>query len=662
MTRRLFPVTGVLMATAVLTAQTAKPPQTFRTSTDVVVVDVAVRSGDKMIAGLGAADFVLTDNGVRQEIESVEATSVPIDLTLVVDVSGNPRRPWVKRLDASKVAGEIAEEVQQVTNLLRPTDRVRLLAIDRFVQQVWPLSPVSALPPIRIGEFDGLGAMYDTLAAAMLQPVEPARRHVVVARTKGVDTISALAAGDVRALVERADGLVHLVLMESALLSDTRLSAFQSSNMGLASPVNRSWVPYRTALLSVGEFTQLTEQGREVKAGVEAAGGGWHQAAVFSEPSLPGAFRKVFDDFRHSYVLRYTPRGVTRSGWHTLSVTTPKLRGVTINARRGYGIEEAPPPVVPPPVPAMPRTLAEMILAHERGAYQNLAAGLRQVPDLGRLIREFDEGGHPWPGAPAREAAFVIDLADAGLASSKPEVRTAAQALLERQMRLVRNPLEPDAFELLWLYTTVTLVQATVRPALIDTFAARALARFPDEPRFALAQAIAADLRSVSPGMPAAALTSRRNLESARALYEAIAGRPGIEAEVRIRLAFVLYRLGRHEEALARLTEQAPASIADAQLRYLHHLFRGHALVQLDRLDEAVAAYRAALEMLPPAQSARVALMTTLYRRGDRAEAEALAESVQSETALYTDPWWLYWQGQYRLYPLVAARLREVAR
>jgi hypothetical protein len=83
--------------------------------------------------------------------------------------------------------------------------------------------------------------------------------------------------------------------------------------------------------------------------------------------------------------------------------------------------------------------------------------------------------------------------------------------------------------------------------------------------------------------------------------------------------------------------------------------------MELDRADEGLAAYRSALALLPTGQSARVALMNALYRRGDRAAAEALAEQVQTEPAVYIDPWWVYWQGQYRLYPQVMARLREMA-
>jgi hypothetical protein len=63
--------------------------------------------------------------------------------------------------------------------------------------------------------------------------------------------------------------------------------------------------------------------------------------------------------------------------------------------------------------------------------------------------------------------------------------------------------------------------------------------------------------------------------------------------------------------------------------------------------EQSIAAYRAAAAMLPGAQAARVGLMNSLLLRGERAEAEALAEFIQTTRDQSQDPWWSYWQGQY---------------
>jgi hypothetical protein len=54
--------------------------------------------------------------------------------------------------------------------------------------------------------------------------------------------------------------------------------------------------------------------------------------------------------------------------------------------------------------------------------------------------------------------------------------------------------------------------------------------------------------------------------------------------------------------------------------------------------------------------------MTLRLSRGDRAEAAKLAEAAETTSASELDPWWTYWLGDYRAYPAILAKLRELAR
>jgi hypothetical protein len=51
--------------------------------------------------------------------------------------------------------------------------------------------------------------------------------------------------------------------------------------------------------------------------------------------NLTSRFRRMLQEFRSSYVLYFTPRGVEPSGAHTLEVRV-KRPGVDVRARRGY--------------------------------------------------------------------------------------------------------------------------------------------------------------------------------------------------------------------------------------------------------------------------------------------------------------------------------------
>jgi tetratricopeptide (TPR) repeat protein len=592
---------------------------------------------------------------------------VPIDLTLVVDLSGNPRRPVETPVPRSTISAEIQEEVGQITRLLRPDDRARLLAIDQTVQPVWPLEPVPAQRPIGRVEFDGLASLYDALAAALIQPVEPARRHIVIAATKGVDSISSVDAAAIDTIAKQSDALFHIVIQETALDNDLARSGFQCAFMGFCWPTRRFWVPHRRQLVGGPPVHALSPDGRMVAAAAEATGGALHQTSVSGVPSLAGTFRRVFDDFRAGYMLRYTPQGVRREGWHEIEVRVPASRSYTVRARTGYGVEELPPAPEAAPVPEVPRTLAELATAYERGMYQAVVTGLRQVSDPVRLIRDFEEAGNPWPAAPRREAALALELAETGAFATRAATRKAAHDLMARFTRLVRHPLDPDVFERYWHFAALTLVEGAVRPDEAEPFVERALARFPGEPRFILSRAIVTDQRwrEMEPRGPAGNRPGEptpEHIELARSRYAAAAVLPDVGVEARIRLAWFLHRLGEHDEALVQLVEVGSQPIADAALRYLQALLYGHVLVSRDRRDEAAHAYRAALAVAPAAQSARVALMNTLLASGDRAGAVALAEEVEIETSTAIDPWWIYWQGQYRFFPAAMARVREISR
>ena len=50
--------------------------------------------------------------------------------------------------------------------------------------------------------------------------------------------------------------------------------------------------------------------------------------------NLETTFLEILDEFRHRYLVSYTPRGVAKDGWHKLDVKVKK--GGTVKARPGY--------------------------------------------------------------------------------------------------------------------------------------------------------------------------------------------------------------------------------------------------------------------------------------------------------------------------------------
>jgi hypothetical protein len=460
--------------------------------------------------------------------------------------------------------------------------------------------------------------------------------------------------------------LLHLVMSETEFVSEQVLDAFQCNRnlMGICAPTRRSWFPFMEHLYLTGEGRRLMPPGEALSAAAATTGGRLHRTEVITEPSLTGTFREAFEDFRRGYMLRYSPAGVAPSGWHTIDVKVRGPREYTVRARNGYGIDTPAPPPAPSPVPAEPRTLRDFTLAYERQAYTNVAAGLRGVDGLGELLRSLATARNPWPATPHKEAAFIVEMAEPGVFSSRRDDRDAAYSLLQRFTTLVRDPLEPGVFERYWHFAVLTMLEGTIRPAAAEPFIERALQRFPDEPRFLLSRAIVADQRWAVRGetavTDAAGVPTPEHAAHVRRAYEAAMESQDVGAEARIRLAWFLHRIGRHGEAVVHLNQVAKDPIRDPSLRYLRQLFLGHALVALGAHDQAMRAFELARTEIPSAQSARVAAMNLAIVRGERDLAERLAEAVQTAPESI-DPWWAYWQGQYRMYGAVLERLREMS-
>ncbi len=56
---------------------------------------------------------------------------------------------------------------------------------------------------------------------------------------------------------------------------------------------------------------------------------------IGSSGDLRSTFLRILDEFRHRYLVSYSPRGVTTNGWHRLEVRVRNRRAI-VKARPGY--------------------------------------------------------------------------------------------------------------------------------------------------------------------------------------------------------------------------------------------------------------------------------------------------------------------------------------
>lgn len=296
---------AALYATTLLSAQsgapaTDDPAPVFRSRADFVTVDVAVWRGGSPVRGLTVDDFVVRDAGLEQRVLSLSMEEVPIDVTVFVDTSES----------LSNLRLGLNRDVREIFRQLRPTDRLRVLTLGYQIHDLFgwrtPGDTVTFdLPPV-----GRISAVYDALWTALLRRPEPGRRHLIVAMTDGDDWSSVTTSGMLFEAANRSESVLHIVRLPS------------SSNV---STLPWQWQPVRPDL---GGRARLEETAMRT-------GGRLHEVLSSGQPVLE-AFTRAFDDFRRSYVLRYSYAGPSIAGWHDIEVQLKQPGRFTVRARRGY--------------------------------------------------------------------------------------------------------------------------------------------------------------------------------------------------------------------------------------------------------------------------------------------------------------------------------------
>ena len=271
----------------------------FRAYTESVAISASVKRGNSPVANLTASDFVLTDNGVRQTVEAVTIESVPLDVTLFMDTSGST----TGALDRMK------SNVQAIAKMLRPDDQFRLLTIGLSVEAPVPWQRAGNPISLDMKAVPGISLIYDALFVALTHAPASGRRHLIVAMTDGRDCGSLLDGPRVLDASGRSEAVLHWIYVSSqGDFNDQSVNAW-------CTPLDYGEVEY-------------VEQ-------VAARTGGEKHRSRFGDPAVR-TFAGILDDFRQSYVLRYSPQGVQPTGWHAVIVQVPTQPAVTIKSRSGY--------------------------------------------------------------------------------------------------------------------------------------------------------------------------------------------------------------------------------------------------------------------------------------------------------------------------------------
>ena len=269
--------------------------------------------------------------------------------------------------------------------------------------------------------------------------------------------------------------------------------------------------------------------------------------------------------------------------------------------------------------------------------------------------------------------SFALELAALG---SRKHAAAAAR-LVEWACPYVRTHTPVNDFDRAWQLAALAALEGGIDSAVLQSHLDHVQAGFGHDPRYALARGIADEQF----GAPAEVLTRSATAANLARAREALAHAEGeryraldraisrfrdaakldmVAAEATLRMGHVQHRLGRHDAAIATWANIESLK-PDPPVLYLAHLFRGLANESYGRIDQAKAAYLAALKISPLAHSANVRLAALSFVHGG-ADPYPAVDALLRDNDPRRDPWWSYYAADWRFWYTRIQRVRALAK
>lgn len=267
----------------------------------------AIRGGDQNIQ-LTQEQFVVFDNGARQDIVTFAGGDIPFTAVLLMDSSASMSG---QRMQAARAGGDAF-----VTGMAE-LDQAKVMVFSDQLLSTTPFttSPQTLSAGLRAATARGGTALNDHLYAAVKLLEHRQGRRVVVMLSDGIDTHSVLSMDQVFEKARRSQVLIYWIRL-SRHLGD--LPGDQGLNIASAW---RSPKQYRRQI-NLLERTVTDSGGRIV--------------GVDSPSEIHPVFVDVLEELRGQYAIGYYPTDSANDGrWHDVRVdiTAP---GVQVRTHSGY--------------------------------------------------------------------------------------------------------------------------------------------------------------------------------------------------------------------------------------------------------------------------------------------------------------------------------------
>ncbi len=212
---------------------------------------------NRAIPGLGPRDFEVVENGKEREIISVERSTAPFNLVLLLDVSGS----------VDNYVNFIRKAARNFVETVGKDDRVSIIIFNEDVKLLSTFSTEKAKLSESLDTFDAGGgtAYYDALAFTISETLRPLKgeRTAIVVLTDGDDNRSFLPFDSLAGSIQESGALIYPLYVPSGLI------ALEEQNPGAdIDPMRKKYMSLtvksegegeRLAKLSGGVYYPITE-------------------------------------------------------------------------------------------------------------------------------------------------------------------------------------------------------------------------------------------------------------------------------------------------------------------------------------------------------------------------------------------------------------------
>jgi VWFA-related protein len=312
-------------------ANQQREDEPIKLHTTLVQVPVIVtRPGGRYVTDLARKDFVIFEDGERQEVAFFGSAEEPINVALLLDSSSST----AEHLDFIKTCA-----FAFIDNL-RPHDRVMVISFDDSVQIRCDFTSdrttlKRAVSDVRSGEFTQVFEAVYTAVWEKLHDIDG--RKAVILFSDGIDNASSeiLEEDTLDALIESEDVIMYSIRYATReaveLKTERRLreQLREREPQEIEREVDKSLRDLDRAYRKADEYLQRLA---DLSGGVVARADGLGDIA--------GAFAKIAEELRHQYLLGYYPPDIQRSGGERKISVKVLREGLKVRARPGYRVSQ----------------------------------------------------------------------------------------------------------------------------------------------------------------------------------------------------------------------------------------------------------------------------------------------------------------------------------